>query len=72
MSVSKAARGDGCERFVNSAEQSTALKFTRVTRAAAGRTHGLKSVHNQVQMLSTRGHKRAHVCLEAPTQIQMQ
>ncbi len=34
--VSKAARGDGCERFVNSAKQSAALMFTRVTRAAAG------------------------------------
>lgn len=39
MCVSKAARGDGCERFVNSAEHNAALMFTRVTQAAAGRTH---------------------------------
>lgn len=34
--VSKAARGNGCERFVNSAKQRAALMFTRITQAAAG------------------------------------
>lgn len=33
MCVSKAARGDGCKRFVNSAKESSALMFTKVTLA---------------------------------------
>lgn len=43
--VSKAARGDGCERFVNSEKQSAALMFTRVTWAAAGRAHTHSQLH---------------------------
>lgn len=50
--VSKAARGDGCERFVNSAKQSPALMFAKVTQAAAGwtRTHGHILARTQVHM----------------------
>lgn len=47
--VSKAARGDGCERFVNSVKQSAALMFTRVTQAAAGRAHAHFSMRTHTQ-----------------------
>lgn len=46
--VSKAARGDGCERFVNSAGRSAALMFTRVTRAAAGRARTCTHTHTHL------------------------
>lgn len=46
MCVSKAARGDGYERFVTSAKQSAALMFTRVTRVATGLANTLTHLYS--------------------------